>query len=585
MLINFGFVFCHQQMSKVCTAVGRSHFTVADYLMERLAQIGIKDMFAVVGDCSLAFLQHAERSRVRVIACCNELNASYAADGYARTHGLGAISTTYLVGSLSAINGIAGAFAENVPVLIIDGWPSNEEYKKQSPLHHTIKDYDIPVKMFSLVTEAQTVLRNPEIALSEIDRVLTVLQFHRRPVYIGIPANVVGSPCDRPSRALAHPERFQACPEAFESVMQELLVAIHSAQSPVVVADFEIDRFRLQEPLEKMIHKTRLPFATCIMGKGVLSEDTPGFLGVYQGNRSEMGVRKRVESSDCILLLGHKITDFNSGGFTELFPEEKTISINMNRIKIYNRAYENVHLPYVLEYLAQHVRPHWKKEAIKRPKTYQRPTKSKLTVKRLFQIASHLMLPQSIVICETGSALFEGVHMSLSHDTTFMSQTFFSSIGWTVGACLGAALRYPGKTYLFVGDGSFQLTAQELSTMIRYHTQPIIILLNNDGYLVERLIGDGEFNDLQPWKYADLINVFGAQNKSYKVQTEQEFADALQQAQESETLQFIEVILDRWDAPKTMIQAAQSMAKNDYVPNAFTKKHGFGSDFDVNYQI
>ncbi len=548
-------------------------YTVSHYLLDRLKELGLDEIFGVPGDFVLGVFHDIEKRNIRCICTCNELNAAYAADGYARKKGIGALLTTYVVGELSAINGVAGAYAERVPVVQITGCPATHHYKSKTLLHHTLGDYEIPLKIYENVTVASTLLLDAKTAPAEIDRVLKECLYHKLPVYIGIPTDIVVAPCEKPKQKLEIPKRPFSDANTLQEALNEALVMINKAERPVIVVDGEIARFGLEKEVLKLIEASGFPFASMMLGKSVISEHHPQFIGLYEGDRSRDYVRKRVEEADCIILLGAMLTDFNTGGFTAVIDSGKTIKANVERLEIRHHNYPQVNLAEFLKQLSEKVIQ--KKLEIKKATEscthratlqFKPEENKKLTLARFFDRISHFLDQDSIMMVETGSALFAGAEVLQPEGCCFMSQTFFGSIGYTVGATLGASLANPKKRVsLFVGDGSFQVTCQDISTMIRYGARPIIFLINNDGYLVERVISDGPFNDLQPWKYHKLPELFSG-GWGCKVETEGELEKALQEASKrSQDLVFIELIFDKWDSPPSMTKAGAAMAKNNFL--------------------
>ena len=456
-------------------------------------------------------LFHAiEKSKVRCICTCNELNAAYAADGYARIKGIGALATTYVVGELSAINGVAGSFAERVPVVQITGCPATKHYKLGTLLHHTLGNYLIPLQMYEKITIASTLLDDAFKAPSEIDRVLRECVYHKLPVYIALPTDISMAPCAKPSQKLQIHKRPVSDPKMLNDLIQKTTQMLERAKKPIILVDGGIIRFNMQKVVQAFIESSGIPFASRMLGKSAIEEHHPLFIGLYQGDRSREYVQKRVEGADCILALGTMLTDFNTGGFTANLDEEKTIWVNIEQTRIRYSIYNQINFVEFLEHLKSRLKPRNPAEMeIKnavdgcphRATLHYAPEKGKkLTLTRFFDRASHILNEHAIMMVETGSALFAGAEVLQPKGCQFMSQTFFGSIGYTVGATLGASIAAPQKRVItFVGDGSFQVTAPDLSTMIRYHLHPIIFLINNDGYLVERVIFDGPFNDLQPW--------------------------------------------------------------------------------------
>ncbi|MHB1236866.1 MAG: alpha-keto acid decarboxylase family protein [Gallionella sp.] len=547
-----------------------SKITVAEYLLTRLKQVGVDHLFGVPGDFVLGFFNQVLNSEVNYVGTCNELNAAYAADGYARIRGIGAFATTFGVGELSAINGVAGAYAERVPVVVITGSPATINFRTRPLLHHTLGDYQIPLRMYEKITAASTQLSSGATALDEIDRVLSACLYYQQPVYISIPSDMVRMKCNRPD-AFLFPVDAPSDPDALDEVINETLAMLDNARRPVVIGGMELIRFKLQKEFAGLLDKTGFPYVTMMLGKTVLSEQHPQFIGLFEGDRSRDYVRERVESADCILQLGELMTDFNTGGFTTRLDDSKTISANIRTVKIKSHYFENVHLrDFILGLTAKLSRRDAATLEIQRAadgcvhrhtERYRPDLQQALTIKRFFDRMSHFVENDSIVIAETGVSLFSAAEMLMPEGATFIGQTFYGSIGYTVGATLGAATAAPNRrVVLFVGDGAFQVTCQDLSTMIRYGHKPIIFLLNNDGYTIERVIVDRPYNDIQPWRYHKLVEVFGG-GLGLDVHTEGELEDALDKAATADSLVFIEIHTGRLDCPEALRIAGRSMAQ------------------------
>jgi len=338
-----------------------------------------------------------------------------------------------------------------------------------------------------------------------------------------------------------------------------------------VIGDVELIRFKLQKEFAVFLEKTGCPYVTMMLGKTVLSEHHPQFIGLFEGERSRDYVRNRVESADCILQLGALMTDLNTGGFTTNLDDSKTISANIRSVKIKHHYFQNVHLHDFILGLT-------KKLPQRDPATleiecasdscihrytepYQPEAQKTLTIKRFFDRMSHFIEDNSIVIAETGVSLFSAAEMLMPEGATFIGQTFYGSIGYTVGATLGAGMAAPERhAVLFVGDGSFQVTCQDISTMIRNRLKPLIFLINNEGYTIERVICDRAYNNIQSWQYHKLVDVFGG-GLGLDVRTEGELEDALGKAVKANGLVFIEIHTGRLDCPEALRSAGRSMAK------------------------
>ena len=549
-----------------------SEITVAEYLLIRLKEIGVDHLFGVPGDFVLGFFNQLLKSDLKYVGTCNELNAAYAADGYARILGIGAFSSTYGVGELSAINGVAGAFAERVPVVVITGSPATVNFRTRPLLHHTLGDYQIPLRMYESITVASTQLVSSETAPVEIDRVLSACLSHQQPVYISLPADVVRMKCARPN-AFHFPTHPRSDQDALGESIKEAVGMLTSAQKPIVIGDVELIRFKLQKEFAGFLEKTGLPYVTMMLGKTLLSEQHPQFVGLFEGDRSRDYVRNRVESADCVLTLGVLMTDFNTGGFTTNLDNSKTINGNIGYVKIKHHYYENVHLHDFILGLTETLSRRdpatldiqcASDNCVHRHSVPYRPDALKpLTIKRFFDRMSYFIESKSIVIAETGVSLFSAAEMLMPEGATFIGQTFYGSIGYTVGASLGAGMAAQDRrVVLFVGDGSFQVTCQDLSTMIRNRLKPVIFLINNDGYTIERVISDRPYNDIQPWHYHKLVDVFGG-GLGLDVSTEGELDDALGKAAATDGLVFIEIHTARCDCPESLRSAGRSMAKTN----------------------
>lgn len=546
--------------------------TIGMYLLHRLKEIGIDHLFGVPGDFVLGFFNSVLKSEVSYVGTCNELNAAYAADGYARIKGIGAFSTTYTVGELSAINGLAGSFAENIPVVAITGVPATVNFKKETLLHHTLGDYKIPYEMFKKITIASTLLDQAQTAAEEIDRVLFACLETKKPVYIALPADMVDHPIEAP-KPFVFPKKRSSDPEQLQEALKEAIAMIEKASQPIFLADAEVIRFGLQPQFKSLLEKTGFPYASMMLGKTVLDEEHPQFIGQYQGIRTRDYLRHRVEDADVIILLGGLLSDLNTGGFSAKLSAEKMISANIHSLKIKHHIYDQVELEDFMKGLEKaltkrsqnslNIHPATHSCIHRRSMEFTSQRGRKLSSARFYDRISHFIEPESIVLAETGSSMFSASETLMPKGTTFIGQTFYGSIGYTLGATLGAACAAPKRrAVLFVGDGSFQLTCQDMSTMMRQRLNPIIFLINNDGYTIERVIIDNDYNNIASWKYHKLPEILG-DGIGYDVHTEDQLDQALEHALKSDKLTLIEVHLDRFDCSDSLKEAGEAMAKTN----------------------
>jgi indolepyruvate decarboxylase len=546
-----------------------SEWNVGRYLLRRLEQVGLRHVFGVPGDFVLGFMDQILDSNVKLVTTCNELNAGYAADGYARINGIGGVVTTYAVGEFSALNAVAGAYSEKVPVVAITGSPTVENRRHSAMLHHTLGNYDIPLEIFKEVTVAAVSLVDPVSAPEQIDGALRACLYHKRPVYIELPSDAIHRPCAQPGD-FTFPEPTVSDPAALAEVVDEAVALLTVRNNPAILAGVEIHRYGLQDSLNKLLKKTGYPFATMLLGKTALPEQNPQFIGLYEGMSSRDYVRERVEGAGGLLCLGTFMSDFNLGGFTASLDDDRLIRAVDGRVRIKNHYYNQVGLKDFIERLTEKlsagssgsldVRPAVDSCTHRKSVAFEPEPGQKLTMRRFYDRMAHFVQSNDVVMADTGTALFSAGEVFMPDEVTFIGQAFYCSIGYTVGAALGAALAAPERRVIvFVGDGAFQLTCQELSTLIRNGLNPIVFVLNNDGYTIERLITDGPYNDIQPWNYHLLPEVFGG-CRGCDVYTEGELEEALEKAQENRCLSLIEVHFDRMDCSDSLRRACEQMA-------------------------
>eukprot|EP01054_Gregarina_sp_Poly1_P008980 Gregarina_sp_Poly_1__8979@NODE_545_length_7585_cov_19_130753_g432_i0_p3_GENE_NODE_545_length_7585_cov_19_130753_g432_i0NODE_545_length_7585_cov_19_130753_g432_i0_p3_ORF_typecomplete_len524_score67_77TPP_enzyme_N/PF02776_18/1e31TPP_enzyme_C/PF02775_21/8_2e02TPP_enzyme_C/PF02775_21/3e25TPP_enzyme_M/PF00205_22/5_8e15Transketolase_N/PF00456_21/2_4e03Transketolase_N/PF00456_21/0_016_NODE_545_length_7585_cov_19_130753_g432_i0551626 len=517
-------------------------------------------------------MNHMMDSPVNYVGTCNELNAAYAADGYARLQGLGACVVTYAVGELSAINGIAGCWAESVPVVCIVGAPAWEFFQRRPLLHHTLGDYLIPFNMYKKITAAQTILDNPETAPAEIDRCLKTCLNEKKPVYIAVPADRVQMEIQGLPEPFRPPALQKSDPEALDEALNEISSIMNEAHLPLFIPGVELIRRGLQQDFDTLVETTHIPYATMLLTKAILPEESDKFVGIFSGDRSTEEVKARVKESDSMLVFGEKMTDFNTGGFTAGLTNKNSIYIGWNYIRVNAHYYHDVYIHDVIKKLPSMLTPR-KLEDMKvehglrtshKPENSKVEVANKLKMAPFFERMAVLFEDNAIVIAETGAALFSAANTKLPKGADFIGQTFYGSIGYTIGACLGAAIyakKHGRQVYLFVGDGSLQVTVQDISSMIRYGTTPYIFCINNDGYTIERTIIDNAYNDIQPWKYHLIPTIFGG-DEGHLCNTEGDLEDGIQKAKSRSAVELFEIVLDRWDCSESLLAAGKLMRRN-----------------------
>ncbi|TGA97001.1 alpha-keto acid decarboxylase family protein [Sporolactobacillus shoreae] len=541
-------------------------YTIGRYLIDRLAELGIRHIFGVPGDYNLSFLdQIIEHPALEWVGNCNELNAAYAADGYARIHGISALVTTFGVGELSAINGIAGSRAEQVPVVKITGSPTTKVAEEGRLVHHTLGDgeFDHFSKMYKEVTVAQALLTQDN-ATEEIDRVLRACWQEKGPVYINLPVDVHSLPAAPPSEPLLS-ETSAASEEALGEMLEALVPVIEHAKSPVILSDYQVNRFHAEKELARFAEQTGFPVATLSMGKSVFNEEHPQFIGVYSGKTSPDYLRKRIDEADCIISVGVKLTDSITSGFSQDFKEHAVIHINPEDVRYQNQSFSDISMAEALTHLAGKLSTRQPESLNIIPLVSQQKenpfyveSDHPLNQKRFWKMMQLFIQKNDVVIADQGTSFFGAQTVPLKNKVTYVGQPLWGSIGYTLPALLGTQLAdLSRRNILLIGDGAFQLTFQEISTMMREDLHPIIFVINNDGYTVERSIhGPNQaYNDIKMWNYEAIPAVLGGNKnfKSYKTTTEGELADALKDMiAHPDALRFIEVVMEKMDMPELL---------------------------------
>ncbi|WP_432202304.1 alpha-keto acid decarboxylase family protein [Staphylococcus warneri] len=541
---------------------------VGQYLMDAVNAAGVDKIFGVPGDFNLAFLDDIiSHDQVEWIGNTNELNASYAADGYARINGLGALVTTFGVGELSAVNGIAGSYAERVPVIAITGAPTRAVESAGKYVHHSLGEgtFDDYRKMFEPITTAQGYI-TPENATTEIPRLIQAAINERRPVHLHLPIDVAMTEIDV-SKSFQPEARDDQDVSHYIQMIEDKL---NSAKQPVIITGHEINSFGLHSELEQFVNQTHIPVAQLSLGKGAFNEENEHYLGIFDGSIAEENVKNYVNQSDAILNIGAKLTDSATAGFSFEFDIDDVVMINHNYFKMNETISEQVALPHLIKGLMSISY----KNKSEFPK-YQRPKEhdyqvdhAPLTQATYFKMMQDFLQLDDILIAEQGSSFFGAYDLALYKDNTFIGQPLWGSIGYTLPATLGTQIAAPHRrNVLLIGDGSLQLTVQSLSTMIRQQLKPIILVVNNDGYTVERLIhGMKEpYNDIHMWDYKALPAVFGGDNVVvHDVNTSHELKETFEKINaHSDCMHFVEVKMAIEDAPAKLSDIAKAFASQN----------------------
>lgn len=555
--------------------------TVGRYLASRLSDLKLKHYFALPGDYNLVLLDELlTNDKLQAIYCCNELNAGYAADGYARANGLAALFVTHTVGGLSAINAIAGAYAEDLPVIVVSGGPNSNSEAENQILHHTLgnTDYNYMREVYARVTAHAEIIRHVGDAPLQIDRCIEIACQSKKPVYLEVACNIANQKISD-ANPLSLNAAYNGDKESARAAAKHAAKMLNAAIKPVLVGGGKLRAWNGIEAFHDLAKQSQYAVAMMPDAKGMIDETQKHFIGTYWGSVSSTGCGEIVESSDAYLFAGPRFTDYSTVGYTALIDEKRMIHVGHNFVRLQGQNYSKVCIADFFAELAKLLKPNMAAyEAYQRiegdvPPPDAGDKHQPLSRRRLFACIQNMLDEKTTVIAETGDSWFNALGLKFPKGCKLEIQMQFGSIGWSVGAALGYAANraQKRKVITLVGDGSFQLTAQEVSTMIRYDIPMIIFLMNNAGYVIEVEIHDGPYNVIKNWNYADLVKVFNAQDgnaKGYKVSTEAELEKAIKEAGKHPGVNFIEVILDHEDCHKNLLKWGGVVAHNNARPPA-----------------
>lgn len=529
--------------------------TVIEHVLACLQELGIHHVFGVAGDYAFPVEDAVcESNSMTWIGNCNELNAAYAADGYARINGMAALSTTFGVGELSAINGIAGSYAENLPVFHLVGMPASGVQKSGRQVHHTLGngDFSLFYELGQRLACAHAIM-TPENCVQETQRLIAGALRERRPVYIGFPSDYAVLPVKTPENIAPH-----ALPVSNSASLSAAVAAITAklaaSKSTCILPGILSARSGLIEDVRALINKTGLPYATMFMDKAIISESDPHYAGMYNGKLMNPQVREFVENCECVLSVGAVMTDFNTGSFTAEIAPQKLISIMAEHVSVGTTIFPDVYMRDILSALITAL-PHTDCPVL--PATGLglpvSDVSGEIIPQYLYPRFEQMFRKDDIIIAETGTVSMGLGFALLPEGAQFHNQTLWGSIGWATPAAFGAAVAAPDKRIILItGEGAHQLTAQEISQFDRAGLKPLIFVLNNDGYLIERLLckdPEAVYNDLPQWRYAQLPQALGCDDwYCSRVTTCTELDDAIKEAESGDRAAYIEIITDRYAA-------------------------------------
>lgn len=536
--------------------------TLGECLIQTLREQGVEHTFGLPGDFVIGLYDIFERDgRIRPVVMAHEPGAGFAADAYARCRGLGVALVTYCVGGLNCVNAVAGAYAEKSPVLVISGGPGVSERKTNALLHHRVKTFETQRNVYAEVCCRATILHNPADAPRVIGETIAAVRRLNRPGYIEIPRDLYKAE----TSAVTVPAR--PLPVDLEALCEscgEALEMLNKASDPVIVVGIEVHRLRLADKVRQLARRIGVPLVSTLESKSVLAERE--VLGVYAGALSSgPEVRQRVEESDCVLMLGAFMTEFDMGVYTAHLDPRRTISVSTEQCQISYHTYPQVPLGAFLDGLlaCQGLRNRPAPAMAGTNGSAGRPALrmgDRITMKALYQLIDERLRDEHVVVSDVGDCLFAAIGLHVPAEAGLIAPANYTSMGFGVPGAVGAELALGKRPIVLTGDGAFQMTGTEFSTAVRYGLSPIVIVLDNGSYVTLNNIIKGSFNQIGRWDYVKLADSM-CPGRGFRVQTVGDFVQAFEAAEASRAPALLDVILDPSDQSEVLSRFTAELAK------------------------
>jgi indolepyruvate decarboxylase len=532
----------------------RSRMALGDFLVAYLRRAGVQHIFGLPGDLVLdLFLRFGRARELEVVTFSHEPAVGFAADGYARsTRRLGVVCVTYGAGGHNVINPVAGAYAEQVPLLVVSGGPGTAE-AKLAGVHHQAKDIAAQSRIFSEVTCASKVLEHPELAAQEIHDVVGAISVEHRPGYLEIHRDLVDVSIPVPSHIVQWSGRFPTAksdPRKLKEAVAETSARIRAAKRPILIGGVELHRARAERAFLALAEKLGVPVVTTILAKGVFPMDHPQHMGIHVGPFSARGINERVREADLVLALGTQLTDINLGATKPQVVREHSVWAASARVNVSFHTYTDVQLKEFVEKLVASDLPKFREKIsyhdnLKRSSSR---TRKKLSINDMLIEVNDFLAEHTgyDVFAESGDMLFGGLEVRARAGALYFAQGYYASMGFAVPAALGAQIGRGRRPLVLCGDGGFQMTGSEISHAPRLGLSPVVVLVNNSGWGIFRPVTSRqELLDLPVWPYAELAESWGG--VGFRVSTSADLRAALKAAHRTESFVIVECILPKKD--------------------------------------
>ncbi|KAG5494057.1 hypothetical protein JKF63_01891 [Porcisia hertigi] len=533
-----------------------SGYTVGCYLLDRLAEVGCDHIFGVPGDFNLRFLDDVmTHSSIKWVGMANELNAAYAVDGYARQRGIGALTTTCGVGELSALNGIGGSFAESVPVIHIAGSTSTKSQGDRQILHHTLGDGDH--KHFLRISAEVTciaVMLTPENCLTEINRVITEVLYQKRPGYIALPTDLAEMIVTPPATKLMR-RMPEVSPDSVSAFKHAVASRLNNARNPAVLTGHFIHRFQCGPQVNHFLENVRIPYATAVYGKGAVNEHLNNYVGTYLAGDTPCPAKSVIENADVCITIGVQFNDSVTANFQHKIDPLNMIDIGPFVAKVGDQLFSQVPMDVAVSVVmeaAMECHTNWSTEYPEPERLRSPESADTFDLFHVWREIQKGLRPNDVLLIDLGTSSFTSSLLCLPEGCDMHVPLMWASIGYSLPAALGAQIADESRRVVcIIGDGAAQMTVQELGSAARYKLKPTYILINNDGYTIERFIRgwESEYNDVAVWDWTGLARSFckGAEPHTCIVNSVGGVEEVLRENQDK--MVFAEVLVGKFEGP------------------------------------
>lgn len=493
---------------------------LGDFLVAYLRRAGVTHIFGLPGDLVLGLFHRFGRRRdLEIVTFSHEPAVGFAADGYARsTRKLGVVCVTYGAGGYNVVNPVAGAYAEQVPLLVVSGGPGEAE-QKLAGVHHQAKDIAGQCRVFAEVTCDARILGHPELAAQEIHDVVRAIATQHRPGYIEIHRDMVDVRIPVPKHILEWDGTFSrrsSDRRKLSEAVADATARIRAAKRPVLIGGVELFRERAESDFKRLAEKLGCPVVTTMFAKGVFPMDHPQHMGIHIGPFSAPAIQRRVRAADLVLALGTQLTDMNLGAARPQVHRDRSVWATGQRVNVSFHTYTDVMLKDFVAGLVRQKLPHSGERVRYCDNLKRKPRASKsrkpLSINDLLVELNDFLAAHAgyDVFAESGDSLFGGLELRQREGGLYFAQGFYASMGFAVPAALGAQIGTGRRPLVLCGDGGFQMTGGEVSHAPRLGLSPVVVLVNNSGWGIFRPVSPRQdLLDIPPWPYAELARAWG----------------------------------------------------------------------------